>query len=281
MEIFEASVEHFNIRDTLDCGQIFRYVPENAGYRIFSGEHVCEAHECDGKVFVRCDSAEYFKAFFDLGRDYREIYSSAIGYGNEFLCKAAECGKGIRILRQDTEEMLFSFIVSQNNNIPRIKGIIERLCSALGKRREFCGKSYFTFPKAAQIAQKSEDFYKSIGLGYRAAYLPSVANALLDGFDINFAKSLSTPELKRELVKLKGVGPKVADCVALFGFGRADSFPVDTWIEKIYREDFNGKLSDRRAITEFFTDAFGENSGYFQQYMFHYKRNVLSSDSEQ
>ena len=107
-----------------------------------------------------------------------------------------------------------------------------------------------------------------------------MANALLDGFDINFAKSLSTPELKRELVKLKGVGPKVADCVALFGFGRADSFPVDTWIEKIYREDFNGKLSDRRAITEFFTDAFGENSGYFQQYMFHYKRNVLSSDSE-
>ena len=162
--------------------------------------------------------------------------------------------------------------------IPRIKGIIERLCASLGEHRTIGGFDYFTFPKATQIAQKSEDFYKSIGLGYRASYFPAVADALLNGFDLNAVATLSTPDLKRELVKLKGVGPKVADCVALFGFGRADSFPVDTWIEKLYREDFGGKLTDRNAITQFFLDEFKENAGYFQQYMFHYKRNVLKDE---
>lgn len=102
-----------------------------------------------------------------------------------------------------------------------------------------------------------------------------MADALLGGFDIEAARTLATSDLKRELTRLKGVGPKVADCVALFGFGRVDSFPVDTWIEKLYREDFGGRLTDRNAIADYFTSSFGERSGYFQQYLFHYKRNVL------
>jgi len=275
MKTFTCSAEYFNIKDTLDCGQIFRYTPQNAGYCVFSGEQACLLEESGGVVTVSCDDEEYFKNYFDLDRDYSNIVRAARDTGNEFLSAAAECGKGIRILKQDAEEMLFSFIVSQNNNIPRIKGIIDRLCNALGGERTIGDITYRTFPKAAQIAQKPVDFYKSIGLGYRASYLPAVADALLGGFDIEAAKSLSTADLKKELVKLKGVGPKVADCVLLFGFNRADSFPVDTWIEKLYRENFGGTLTDRNAITKYFTDAFGDNAGYFQQYMFHYKRNVL------
>ncbi len=266
--------EFFNIKDTLDCGQIFRYTPQNEGYCVFSADYACELKEEDGKVSICSDEPSYFENYFDLKRDYSLIYSSAKNVGNEFLSKSAESGKGIRILKQDAEEMIFSFIVSQNNNIPRIKGIIDRLCNALGKEKTFNGKTYRTFPKASDIARKSEDFYKSIGLGYRANYFPAVADALLNGFDLEALKTLSTGDLKKELLKLKGVGPKVADCIALFGFYRTESFPVDTWIEKLYREDYGGTLTDRNAICNYFTSQFTDNAGFFQQYMFHYKRNV-------
>lgn len=274
MDKITVDSEFFNIKDTLDCGQIFRYTPQNEGYRVFSAEYACDVTEENGKVSIYSDAPSYFENYFDLKRDYSLIFSSAKGVGNEFLLKSAESGKGIRILKQDAEEMIFSFIISQNNNIPRIKGIIERLCNALGREKTFNGKTYRTFPKATDIAQKSEDFYKSIGLGYRAGYFPAVADALLNGFDIEALKTLATSDLKKELLKLKGVGPKVADCIALFGFYRTDSFPVDTWIEKLYREDYGGTLTDRNAICEFFTTQFKENAGFFQQYMFHYKRNV-------
>ena len=156
---------------------------------------------------------------------------------------------------------------------PRIKGIIERLCRALGEEKKFGDLTYHSFPKAAFIAKESPLFYRAAGLGYRAEYLPAVADAIENGFDLSAASKLSTPDLKKELVKLKGVGPKVADCVLLFGFHRSDSFPVDTWMEKIYREDYGGTLATRDKITEFFMKEYGENAGYFQQYMFHFKRN--------
>ena len=275
MEKLIFNSEFFSAKDTLDCGQIFRYIPENAGYLVFSADKACLLTTEDDQTTALCNDADYFKNYFDEARDYQKICESACSFGYPFLKKAAEIGKGIRILRQDTEEMLFSFIVSQNNNIPRIKGIIERLCNGLGKPHEFMGRRYHSFPKATDIAQKTPDFYKSIGLGYRAEYLPAVADALLNGFDLCEAAKLSTPDLKKELIKLKGVGPKVADCVILFGFGRGDSFPVDTWIEKIYREDFGGELTDRNKIADFFVSSFGEYAGFYQQYVFHYKRNIL------
>ncbi len=275
MEKLIFNSEFFSARDTLDCGQIFRYTPENAGYLVFSADKACLLTTEGDKTTALCDDAEYFKNYFDAERDYGKIHQRAINFGNPFLKKAADVGKGIRILRQDTEEMLFSFIVSQNNNIPRIKGIIDRLCKGLGKPIEFMGERYFSFPKATDIAQKPPEFYKSIGLGYRAEYLPAVADALQNGFDLCQVAKLSTPDLKKELIKLKGVGPKVADCVILFGFGRGDSFPVDTWIEKIYKEDFKGDLTDRNKIADYFVSSFGEYAGFYQQYVFHYKRNVL------
>lgn len=273
METIVYKSEFFSAKDTLECGQLFRYVPQNAGYLVFSADKACYLETIGEETRVTSDDPEYFGSYFDIGRDYSAIYSRAIAVGNKFLADAAESGRGIRILRQDREEALFSFIISQNNNIPRIKGIIERLCAALGEERCFGSARYRTFPKAAFIAQKTPDFYKSLGLGYRADYLPAVADALLHGFDLAEADKLSTAELKKELVKLKGVGPKVADCVLLFGFGRSDSFPVDTWMEKIYREDYGGDISSRMAIADWFVKEYGGDAGFFQQYMFHKKRN--------
>ena len=132
----------------------------------------------------------------------------------------------------------------------------------------------FSFPKAEVLAKQSVDFYYKSGYGYRADYMPSAAKSVLtDEFNIS-EQGLTTAELRKRLMKIKGIGPKVADCVALFGYHRADSFPVDTWIEKLYREDFKGTLKDRKKITDFFLNEFGEYSGYIQQYIFYYKRTL-------
>ena len=275
MEKIVYPSEYFSARDTLGCGQLFRFKNSGNGFTVFSGDKACRIAEETGSTVIFCEDVPYFTHYFDLGKDYSAVVNAAKSFGNAFLCKAAEYGKGVRILNQNREEALFSFVISQNNNIPRIKGIIERMCEGLGTRRAFGEEAYYTFPSARDIAAKRAEYYKGIGLGYRAEYLPAVADALLNGFDLDALSKLPTSEMKKELVKLKGVGPKVADCVMLFGFGRSDSFPVDTWMEKIYREDFGGNLTDRNRITAYFTELCGENAGFFQQYMFHYKRNAL------
>ena len=268
--------EFFSAKDTLECGQIFRF-SENSGGRYFvnSGDKRCLLYNEGNNAVIECEDndEEYFINFFDLERDYCAIVNSAIKEGG-IIAECAKAGKGIRILNQNKTETLFSFIVSQNNNIPRIKGIIERLCLGAGRKKEFAGEEYYTFPTVEEMAKKPLDFYKKIGLGYRAEYVKRLADGYAN--DINEAElsGLTTAELKKRLLTVYGVGPKVADCVTLFGYHKSDSFPVDTWIEKVYKEDFNGELKDRKQIADYFVKRFGENSGYYQQYLFYYKRGL-------
>ena len=174
-------------------------------------------------------------------------------------------------MNQNKEEMIYSFIISQNNNIPRIKGIISRICAALGEKREFMGKQYFTFPSTPKLAEAGAEFFKSVGCGYRDKFLDETAKRIASE-GIEGLENCPTPELKKRLLSYKGIGGKVADCIALFGFSRRDSFPVDTWLEKVYREDFGGTERDREKICKYFCSLFGENSGYMQQYLFYGKR---------
>ena len=272
--------QFFCVKDTLECGQLFRFAPFKDGYLVFSLDKCCYAYNDNEKAYIICEEndKDYFTHYFDCDRDYEGIYNSAVGENIPILSTSANLGKGVRILNQNKAEALFSFIVSQNNNIPRIKGIIERLCNAIGEEKTFDGVVYHAFPTIEKMASQSVDFYKSVGLGYRADYFYSLANRIKDGFDVNSLDVLPTKELKKELLSIYGVGPKVADCVSLFGFHRSDAFPVDTWIEKVYREDFNGELTDRTKIADFFTDRFKDNSGYYQQYLFYYKRSLQKTE---
>lgn len=270
--------EFFNVKDTVLCGQLFRYFPagdKDGAYFVNSGEKRCLCYNDGDSAVIECEDfdEEYFTAYFDLARDYRAIFNAAISTGG-VLARAAGLGKGIRILNQKREEAIFSFIVSQNNNIPRIKGIIERLCAGAGKKRVFYGEEYYAFPSFSELSAKPSEFFKEIGLGYRAEYIKRLADEFTDVFNEQEFDGLSTKDLKKRLVGIYGVGPKVADCVSLFGFHRSDSFPVDTWIEKVYREDFNGTLTDRNKISDEFTEKFGDNAGYFQQYLFYFKRSL-------
>lgn len=268
------SDQFFNIKDTLSCGQTFRFKPFKKGYIVNSSNKCCYCYNEDSSAIIECEDADrdYFYYYFDLDRDYKTIYESALSENVEILSLSAMLGKGIRILNQDSVEMLFSFIVSQNNNIPRIKGIIEKLCLLLGEKKCFYGQEYYAFPTIEKMAEQDLSFYQSIGLGYRAEYIRRLAVDLMSGMSISAFNKLSATELKSQLIKIHGVGPKVADCVALFGFHKSDSFPVDTWIEKVYREDFKGSIKDRAKISEWFTQRFKQNSGYYQQYLFYYKR---------
>ena len=268
--------EFFNVKDTLECGQIFRFKPFEKGYLVFSKDRACYACNENGKAIIECktDDEEYFRNFFDLSRDYSSIYSRAKKSEYDIVSLAAEAGKGIRILNQT--ETLFSFLTSQNNRIPRIKSIIERTCSARGVKNSFLGEEYYSFPSPEELFDEDVGFYNGLGYGYRSDFIRSTAKRLIENAgELDEMAVLSTTELKASLMSFKGVGPKVADCVSLFAYHKTDAFPVDTWIEKLYREDFNGAEKNRNKINEFFVNSFGEDSGYIQQYVFYYKRSIV------
>lgn len=265
---------YFNPKDVLECGQIFRFEPYKEGFKVFTRDKACYVYTDKNSTVIESDFPDYFYEFFDLGREYALTIEKIKQFNIPVLTRSCEAGKGLRLLNQGAEEMLFSFIISQNNNIPRIKGIISKICRTVGQCREFMGEEYYTFPTAAELAKHGADFYKSLGAGYRDAFICETAKRVA-AEGLGHLKDLDAAELKRALLTYHGVGPKVADCVCLFGFHRAASFPVDTWIEKIYREDFGGTLRDRNKINAYFTSLFGEYSGLVQQYLFYAKRANL------
>lgn len=264
-DIIIKDTKDFDIRQTLDCGQIFRYAQTDENtYEVFSKDKRCIVKQ-DGIAVIKSDDREYWHRFFDLDNDYGQIKDELAN--KPFMKDAIEYGKGIRILNQDPYEMLISFIVSANNHIPRIKGILSRICEGLGEKKD----GYFAFPSPEAMASKDEAYYTALGAGYRAAYLSETAKAVADGFDLEKPRYLSGDEANKYLCTLKGVGPKVADCILLFAYHKSDVFPVDTWIRKVYK-DMTGKEGSNKEIRKYLVSTYGNLSGYAQQYLFFSKR---------
>ncbi len=207
------------------------------------------------------EEADCWHAFFDMDRDYAAV-RQAVAI-DDFMAAAAAFGRGIRILHQDFWEALCSFILSQCNNIPRIKRLIASLCAAYGAP---IGRDAFAFPGAAVVARLSEAELRALGVGYRAPYVLAAARAVAEGrLHADTLRALPGDEAKRTLMRVEGVGEKVADCVLLYGLHRLDAFPVDTWM--------------RRALAEYFPAnfdpaVFGAHAGIAQQYIFHYVRHL-------
>lgn len=263
---FTYDATYFNVRDTLECGQIFRYKQLNEDtYAVFSRDKYAELTTCDGVVQVKTHDKAYFWRFFDLDTDY-ESKVKRISAISPLMKEAADFGKGVRILNQDLTEMIFSFIISANNNIKRIQLIIERLCNALGQDTPN-GKA---FPTVQAMADAPVEFYTGIGAGYRDKYLHETAKMLLN-YDLNALSGLKSADARAELLKFLGVGPKVADCILLFGLKRGDVFPVDTWLKKVYHQYFEQGHKDA-DISRFFCDLFGDDAGLCQQYLFYFQR---------
>ncbi len=271
--------EFFNVADTLKCGQIFRYEKYLDGYRVYSLDKECFLKNDGDKVVILSDDVDYFYTFFNLDYDYKKVYDFAVDCDSEIVKKAVKLAKGIRILKQDPLETIITFIISQNNNIPRITKSINYLCENYGNKRNSVRGDYFSFCDEEKVYLLSEEDLKNAGVGYRSTYLKGVYEQLKNGYDFNKLGELSTQDLYEKLIKIKGIGDKVANCVLLFGYNKYDTFPVDVWIEKVYKQDFKGTLTNRAKISKFFVNEFKEYSGIIQQYLFHYKRVLQKNEN--
>jgi len=299
-EYFEISeISPFSLSDTLECGQAFRYEPiekteEYVEYLIITGENLFTVRQnADGSLHIFGVSEETLYSdiipYLSLDVDYAAIKEEILSLtDSEKLILAAEAGGGIRILRQDAWEALFSFIISQNNNIPRIRKIIRKISAEYGKNLALglkkcpkneevtpcdgvcseCGICY-TFPTASAVLENPDGLLPSKP-GFRYKYLMDAAEKVVSGeIDLEKIKAQeSAAETVESLKKIKGVGDKVASCVALFGFSRLDAFPVDVWIKRANEVYFDGKLAP---------ESLGRYAGIAQQYIFHYIRNLEKS----
>ncbi len=272
MDYVLDGVKNFNLEQIFECGQAFRFTKdESSEYIRYSGVALgrCLSVWQNGErvVFENTSEQDFHRlwcGFFDLSRDYGKIIESI---KDPHARKCAEYGSGIRILRQEPWEAVCSFIVSQNNNIPRIKKIIETLCERFGEKID---GGYYAFPTAKALYEAGEDAIFDCRTGFRAKYIYDAARRFYTGeFDLDAACKASYDELTASLMAIKGVGPKVAACAGLFGFAHYESFPIDVWIKKVidkyYGADFDAKL-------------FGEYAGIVQQYLFYYERSLSEKE---
>ena len=250
---------------TLDCGQCFRWTenPDGSWHGVVGSKKVDAVCEGDKLIItgdVSENDADMWSRYFDLKRDYSALCERFCA--DKWLKKAVTAYPGIRVLRQDSWETLCSFIISQNNNIPRIKGIIGRLCCSFG---DDLGDGDFTFPSAQTIAQKTPEDLAVLRAGFRVKYILDAAKKVAGGeIDLAEIENADIETARLELQKISGVGPKVAECALLYGFGRVDAFPVDVWVRRIMEELYPEGLPECTCGVE----------GIAQQYLFHWRRNV-------
>lgn len=252
----------FDLSLCLDCGQAFRWEQSGSAFTGVAFGKFLKIEEKNGEIIFYDTTADDFekiwKPYFDLDTDYRKIVGA---YDEENLVKAVTQYCGIRILRQEPWEALCSFIISQNNNIPRIKGIISRLCESFGEETD----GGFTFPSAEKLADLTPEDLSPLRAGFRAKYIIDAAQKVANG-TVDFKKIEENPiEFGREeLLKIKGVGAKVAECTLLYGFHKLTAFPVDVWVKRIMAEMYPNGLPECMKGSE----------GVAQQYLFHYRRNI-------
>lgn len=256
-----CSAYELDLAKTFECGQCFRWDADDKG--IYSGVvagHFAKIKEEDNNIFIKStnEDHDFWNNYFDLYSDYEIAHKRM--QQDEYLRESVDFGRGIRILRQEGWETLCSFIISQCNNIPRIKKIIKNLCEFFGEKKQFEGEVYYTFPSAETVLELGLKELDKIKAGYRVAYLMSAAAAVNSGsLNIELLSELSYLDAKKELLKISGVGEKVANCVLLFGLNKTEAFPEDVWIKKALKE----KLSP-----DFNPQSLGEYAGLAQQYIF-------------
>ena len=258
--------DDFDLKKIAESGQCFRWEPlGTGGWRIPFRELCLRAEQVGDNTFeLDCSEEEYervWRVYFDLGENYAAIRGRVEEGADPYLFRAAEKGKGIRILRQDLWETLASFIVSQNRNIPIIRRSVELLCRAAGERRtDRAGEEYYSFPEPAAVAGMSGAELRDCALGYRCEYVRAAAEYALTGaLDPSAFEGASDEEAVRELMRIRGVGLKVASCTALFSLHRLNVFPVDTRIRKALKNEYPGGFPDAR---------YAPYRGVYQQYMF-------------
>ena len=279
------NLSSFNTRHIFECGQCFRWdEEEDKSYTGIVGKNVINVKEVENKVVFSSygvdNLEELVKNYFDLDRNYEEI-KATLSKIDEHLAKSIKYGSGIRILNQDLWETIISFIISANNNIPRIKGIINRLSQKYGEKIEWNGKEYYTFPTVEELSKASVDDLRSLGLGFRDIRVYETTHKILSKeVDLKaLHNEQDTEKVRNILLTLSGVGPKVADCILLFStLKRFDVFPIDVWVRRVMNELYIKKEDEtkvnKKEIEKLAKEKYGNLEGIAQQYLFFWKRDT-------
>lgn len=284
-EFLLENYNSFNLRDIFECGQCFRWnIEEDGSYTGVFGRNVLNVKKQNNAILFKgiCegDIIPTIIDYFDLERDY-ELIKSKLERVDNNMKESIKYGTGIRILNQDLWETIISFIISANNNIPRIKGIIERLSENYGDKIVYNGKEYFTFPTPKQLENVSVEEFRKLGLGFRDIRLYETTKLVLNKeVDIENLHNIKDTNIVRdELLKLSGVGPKVADCILLFStLKRFDVFPIDVWVRRVMNDLYIHKEKEqdvsKKEILQIANEKFGDLEGIAQQYLFYWRREL-------
>lgn len=276
-------LNHFNIRQILESGQVFRFE------KISDYSYILNAKQKLIKITQKAESSsaiiyntnvsevdEIWAPYFDIDTNYEQI-AAVLAQKDEHMQKAIAFGEGIRILRQDPWEMLISFIISQNKAIPHIKECIRQITQKFGlplEQIDSTDKHYYSFPTPKELSKATEEDLRACKVGFRAPYIIDACHKILNGDVIlNDLYIMPFEEARTMLMTIKGVGPKIADCILLFAYAKTEVFPTDVWIKRVVEGFyFEGREVPPREIQVFAKSYFGDLAGYAQQYLFYYGR---------
>ena len=259
------NVKDLDLMQTFECGQCFRWNMEDDGsYTGIALEYPANMKLVEGMLVIEgYGNREFWEEYMDLDSDYEEMQKAICKGECRVLPEAVKAGSGIRILRQDLWETMVDFIISQNNNIPRIKGCIEKLSELHGEYAgEFRGRKWYAVPTPEKLASLTVEDLAPVRLGYRDKYLIETARRWLE----------MSPEERLNVGCFTGVGPKVESCIKLFGMHDLESFPIDVWVKRLMNRFYGFDEKDKAGMDDFAKEHFGEYAGLAQQYLFYYIR---------
>lgn len=283
------NIESFEPKHIFECGQCFRWnIEDDGSYTGVVKNNVLNVKKEENSIIIKgmCEDnlEELCKDYFDLDTDYQKIKNKLSKLDNN-LRVSIKYGKGIRILKQDIWEALISFIISANNNIPRIKGIIERISKQYGEEIIWDNKKYYTFPNPEQLSNASVSDLRKLGLGFRDVRVFETCRLINQNIisieELGTIKNID--ELKEQLLRFPGVGPKVADCIMLFSMKKLEVFPIDVWVKRVMTELYgdeirklknNSTIISNKQILEYAQQYFGNLAGVAQQYLFYWRRDL-------
>ena len=274
--------DSFDLVHIFECGQCFRWNKEkDESYTGVFKNNVLNIKEENGKIKFQgiCDGniEEIVKDYFDFNTDYTKI-KETLSKVDKYLEESIKFGNGIRILNQDLWEVLISFIISANNNIPRIKGIIQRISKKYGKEIIYKEKSYYTFPTVEELSKASVEDLRKLGLGFRDKRIYETTQKIRQGeINLNQIARIKDTNIVREILEtMPGVGPKVADCILLFGLKRFEVFPIDVWVRRVmndlYIKNEDETKVNKKEIENLAKTKYAELAGIAQQYLFYWRR---------
>ncbi len=279
------SINSFDLKNIFECGQCFRWNEnEDGSYIGIVKNNIIKITQTNNNIIVKSygkdDIAELFNFYFDMNTDYEKI-KIKLSQIDSYMLESIKYGEGIRILNQDLWETIMSFIISANNNIPRIKGIIEKLSRTYGNEIIWNNEKYYSFPTVNQLSKATVEDFRKLGLGFRNIRMYETTKMILEK-QIDLEKlhqEKDTNIVREELLKLSGVGPKVADCILLFStLKRFDVFPIDVWVRRVMNELYIKNTDEtkvsKKQILEIAQEKFGNLSGIAQQYLFYWRKNI-------